>query len=357
MKRVGNLYEQIYSIENLRLAHKQARRGKAFYNEVKRIDADEDKYLYALQEMLINHTYKTSEYVAFEKREGKKVRKIYKLPYFPDRICQWAVIQVIEPYLVRTMTSDTYSALPKRGTEKARQRVVKALKIDEENTQWCLKIDIKKYYPSIDVEKLKQRYRRIFKDKELLWLIDEILDSNPDSGVPIGNYISQYSGNLYLSDFDHRVKEFYKVKHYFRYMDDMVFMAATKEELQKLLKEIKVYLMDEFGLEAKENWSLFRVDDRGLDFVGYVFTHDNIRLRKSIALSIKRVSSKIRWRINNDMMLTRRLYFAFNSLSGWLKHSHAGWLRIRYFDIVEDYIQEFHDIVLIKNKEVQQCKS
>lgn len=350
MKRVGNLYEQIYDIENLRLAHRQARRGKSFYTEVKEIDANEDEYLYRLQDMLKNHTYKTSKYEVFEKKEGKKIRKIYKLPYFPDRICQWAVIQVLEPHLLRTMTDDTYSALPKRGTEGARKRVVKALKTDVLNTQWCLKIDIRKYYPSINIDKLKAKYRRVFKDNDLLWLLDEILDSNPDSGVPIGNYISQYSGNLYLSDFDHRVKEFYKVKHYFRYMDDMVFMAATKEELQALLYQIKYYLRVELGLEVKESWSLFRIDDRGLDFVGYVFTHENIRLRKSIALSIKRVSSKIKWRVNHDMMLTRRLYFAFNSLMGWLKHSHSGWLKIRYFDIIEDYIQEFHDNVLIKRR-------
>ncbi len=248
------------------------------------------------------------------------------------------------------MTADTYSALPGRGTEKARRKVVKALKTDPENTKWCLKIDIKKYYPSIDTNILKSKFRRIFKDKELLWLLDEIIDSNPDSGVPIGNYISQYSGNLYLSDFDHKVKECFKVKHYFRYMDDMVFMASSKEELQELLFKIKKYLADELNLSMKENWSLFRIDDRGLDFVGYVFMHDNIRLRKSIAQSIKKVSSKIKWRVNNDMLITRRLYFAFNSLSGWLKHSHSGWLKIKYFDIVEDHVQEFHDIVLISDK-------
>lgn len=352
MKRIGNLYEQIYDIENLRLAHLQARRGKSFYTEVKAIDENEDEYLYKLQDMLKNHTYKTSEYVVFEKREGKKLRTIYKLPYFPDRICQWAIIQVIEPFLIRTMTADTYSALPKRGTELARKRMVKALRNDYTNTQWCLKIDIRKYYPSINVDILKEKYARIFKDKDLLRILGEILDSNPDSGVPIGNYISQYSGNIYLSDFDHRVKEVYKIKHYFRYMDDMVFMAETKEELQSVLKKIIPYLSSKFGLHVKENWSLFRIEARGLDFIGYVFTHTNIRLRKSIAQSIKRTSSKIKWRVNNDMLISRKLYFSFNSLQGWLKHSYSGWLKIKYFDIIEDYVKEFHDKVLIK-KEVQ----
>jgi hypothetical protein len=352
MKRIGNLYEKIYDIENLRLAHKQARRGKSFYTEVKLIDENEDEYLYRLQDMLIHKTYHTSKYEVFEKKEGKKIRKIYKLPYFPDRICQWAIIQVIEPYLMRTLTDDTYSALPGRGVERARRKMVRALKTDPENTVWCLKIDISKYYPNVNIEKLKLKYRRLFKDNDLLWLLDEILDSNPDTGVPIGNYISQYSGNIYLSDFDHRVKEVYHIKHYFRYMDDMVFLSSSKEELQNLIKEITKYLADEYDLKVKDSWSLFRVEDRGIDFVGYVFRHDSIRLRKSIAHSIKKTSSKIRWRVNNDMELNRHLYFSFNSLKGWLKHSHSGWLKIRYFDIIEDHVQDYHDRFLVKHKEV-----
>lgn len=352
MKRVGNLYEKICDIENLRLAHKQARRGKSFYTEVKLIDENEDEYLYRLQDMLIHKTYHTSKYEVFEKKEGKKIRKIYKLPYFPDRICQWAIIQVIEPYLIRTLTDDTYSALPGRGVERARRKMVRALKTDPENTVWCLKIDISKYYPNINIDKLKLKYRRLFKDDDLLWLLDEILDSNPDTGVPIGNYISQYSGNIYLSDFDHRVKEVYHIKHYFRYMDDMVFLSSSKEELQNLIKEITKYLADEYDLKVKDSWSLFRVEDRGIDFVGYVFRHDSIRLRKSIAHSIKKTSSKIRWRVNNDMELNRHLYFSFNSLKGWLKHSHSGWLKIRYFDIIEDHVQDYHDRFLVKHKEV-----
>ena len=352
MKRIGNLYEKICDIENLRLAHKQARRGKSFYTEVKLIDENEDEYLYRLQDMLIHKTYHTSKYEVFEKKEGKKIRKIYKLPYFPDRICQWAIIQVIEPYLMRTLTDDTYSALPGRGVERARRKMVRALKTDPENTVWCLKIDISKYYPNVNIEKLKLKYRRLFKDNDLLWLLDEILDSNPDTGVPIGNYISQYSGNIYLSDFDHRVKEVYRIKHYFRYMDDMVFLSSSKEELQNLIKEITKYLADEYDLKVKDSWSLFRVEDRGIDFVGYVFRHDSIRLRKSIAHSIKKTSSKIRWRVNNDMELNRHLYFSFNSLKGWLKHSHSGWLKIRYFDIIEDHVQDYHDRFLVKHKEV-----
>lgn len=352
MKRVGNLYSRICDIDNIRLAHHNARKGKSFYTEVKAIDADEDKYLYSLQDMLVHHAFKTSQYEKFQKVDGGKVRGIYKLPYFPDRVCQWALIQIIEPYLIRTMTADTYSAIPGRGTELARRKLVQALRTDPDNTRWCLKTDIHKYYPSLNISILKQTYARIFKDDELLWLLYEILDSSPDAGVPIGNYVSQYSGNIYLSPFDHRVKEKWKVKHYFRYMDDMIFTARTKSELQRLLETAQSWLAEELLLELKPNWSLFRVEDRGIDFVGYVFKHNSTRLRKTIADSVRSTGSEIRHRVNSDVPLTRRLYFAFNSLSGWCDHSDSKWLRIKNFDIVEDYVKEYHDKYLA-NKEAE----
>ena len=226
MKRFGNLYSKIYDIDNLRKAHKNAKKGKGWYEEVKQVEADSETYLKRLQEMLINHTYKTSAYEKFIKRENGKEREIFKLPYFPDRICQWAILQVIEPYLLRNMIPNTYSAIPERGIHKALHDVQKAMWTDVPNCQYCLKLDVRKYYPSINHDILKAKFRRLFKDDELLWLLDEIIDSistanienmrdiwlldedfDSETGIPIGNYLSQYCGNFYLSSFDHWIKE------------------------------------------------------------------------------------------------------------------------------------------------------
>jgi Reverse transcriptase (RNA-dependent DNA polymerase). len=197
MKRYGNLYSKICDMNNLRLAHKNARKGKGWYKEVKMVDADEEHYLKLLQEMLINKIYKTSEYETFFKTDGLKQREIYKLPYFPDRICQWAIIQIIEPILINNLTKDTYSAIPNRGIHLAKKRLDAAIQNDVLGTQYTLKLDVKKYYPSINHDILKSKYRRIFKDDDLLWLLDEIIGSTPgDTGIPIGNYLSQYSRKL-----------------------------------------------------------------------------------------------------------------------------------------------------------------
>ena len=347
MKRVGNLFEQVCDINNIVKAHENARRGKGFYTEVQMVNDNPGKYLYELQEKMLNGTYKTSEYVKFYKQEGEKLREIYKLPYYPDRIYQWAIIQVIEPYLIRNMTDDTFSAIPGRGTYKAFCKLKDALDKDEENTQWCLKLDVRKYYPNIDKQKLKDKYARLFKDQRLLDMLYEIIDSTDgEKGVPIGNYISQYSGNIYLSDFDHRVKEVYKVKYYYRYMDDMVLLAKTKEELQSLVREITWYLGLEWNLEVKDNWSLFRVDERGIDFIGYVFKHGEIRLRRGIANSLIHTCRQIEKRTEQGRMINYHLYCSINSLKGWAERCTSDGLIRKYVEPIWPYVKQYHDDVI-----------
>ena len=113
----------------------------------------------------------------FYKKEGRKTRKIYELPYYPDRIAQWALIQVIEPDLLWKFTEDTYSAIPNKGLHKCLNKIRYDIRKDREGCKYCLKIDIKHYYQSIDHEILKNKYSKIFKDKKLLNLIFEIIDS------------------------------------------------------------------------------------------------------------------------------------------------------------------------------------
>ena len=137
---IGNesctLWDAICSMDNLKAAHQNAKKGKGWYKEVKMVDADPEYYLGLLQEMLINHTYQTSPYEKFIKHDSGKDREIFKLPYFPDRICQWAILQVIEPYLMRHMTKNTYSALPKRGIHAALHDVQDAMWKDVPNCQY-----------------------------------------------------------------------------------------------------------------------------------------------------------------------------------------------------------------------------
>lgn len=278
MKRIGNLYDKICSLDNLKLADEKARKGKILSHGVKKHDQNREGNILKLREMLLNGTYKTSRYEIFKIYEPKE-REIYRLPYFPDRIVHHAVMNVLEPIWVSIFTADTYSCIKNRGIHAAAKSLKQVLRDNPEGTTYCLKIDVRKFYPSIDHGVLKGLVRRKIKDKKLLALLDEIIDSA--DGVPIGNYLSQYFANLYLAYFDHWIKEGKKVKHYYRYADDIVILSESKTYLHLLLEEIKEYFGD-LKLEVKKNWQVFPVKARGIDFVGYVFYHTHTRMRKSI---------------------------------------------------------------------------
>jgi RNA-directed DNA polymerase len=343
LKRYGYLYEKIYDMDNLILAHHNARKGKGWYQEVKMVDANPEYYLTKLQEMLINKTYQTSEYETFIEKDSGKEREIFKLPYFPDRICQWAIMQVIEPYLLRNFTKDTYSAIPGRGIHQCLNRLKYALNHDVPESQYCLKLDCKKFYPSINHTILKEKYRRLFKDDDLLWLLDEIIDSTPgDTGIPIGNYISQYSGNFYLSEFDHWIKEVKKVKYYFRYMDDIVILGRNKEELHQLKREIEEYLWVKLKLKIKENWQVFPSYVRGIDFVGYRVFMNYSLLRKSTCKQFKRKMTALNKKRIEGKQLNYSEWCSINSYKGWLIHCNSYRLSEKYIKPIQQFADDYY---------------
>lgn len=330
-------------MDNLILAHQNAKKGKGWYQEVKMVDANPEYYLGKLQEMLINKTYQTSQYETFIKKDSGKEREIFKLPYFPDRICQWAIMQVIEPILLNNFTKDTYSAIPGRGIHLCLNRLDDALQHDVPGTQYCLKLDAKKFYPSINHDILKMKYRRLFKDNDLLWLLDEIIDSTPgETGIPIGNYLSQYSGNFYLSSFDHWIKEVKGIKYYFRYMDDIVILGSNKEELHNLMKEIDKYFKIKLKLKVKENWQVFPTFVRGIDFVGYRTFMNYKLLRKSTCKQFKRKMIAINKKQIEGKEMNYSEWCSINSYKGWLIHCNSYRLKQKYIEPIQKFADNYY---------------
>lgn len=327
MKRYSNLYPKIWDLNNIKLAHKNARKGKMHYQEVQMVNANEEKYALIIQDMLKNKTFKNSEYEIFLKNDNGKERMIYKLPYFPDRIIHHCIMQVLEPMWVGTLITDTYSSLKGRGIHNGVRRVKKALK-DKENTQYCLKMDVKKFYPSIDHNILKTIIRQKIKDKDVLWILDEIIDSV--EGVPIGNYLSQHFGNLYLSGLDHYMKEQKQCNYYFRYCDDIVILHSDKKHLAKIRKDVETYLNLQLNLKLKKKWQVFPVSKRGIDFLGYRFYHSHVLLRKAIAGRFKQRMKDIK--INHNQLSAINILSGVMSYCGWMKYADAYNLQSKYID-------------------------
>lgn len=312
-KRINNIYPRIYNEANIELADNKARKCKRTRYGVRKHDEYRELENLVLHIMLRDGTYKTSRYTTYKIYEPKE-RIIFRLPYYPDRITHHAIMNIMEPIWVKIFTRDTYSCIKGRGIHALLKKLRSDLNKDKQGTKYCLKMDIKKFYPSINHSILKQIIRKKLKDKCLLALLDEIIDSA--DGVPIGNYLSQFFANLYLAYFDHWVKEELKVKYYYRYADDIVLLSDSKQQLRNWLLAIKIYLRVVLDLRLKDNYQIFPVDSRGVDFVGYVCYHNYTKLRKSIKKKMLRT-------ISNDKQDKATLDRKLASYFGWLKYCNS----------------------------------
>jgi retron-type reverse transcriptase len=314
MKRIGNLYDKVCMMENLILAYNKARKGKSQQYGVRLFEKDLEKNLIELQKELVSLTYKTSEYSVFTIYDPKE-REIFRLP-FKDRVVHHAIMNILEPIWTSIFISNSYSCIKGRGIHGALKHIKRDLQ-NYENTIYCLKLDIRKFYPSIKHDILKSIIRKKIKDNKLIYILDGIIDSAP--GVPIGNYLSQFFANLYLSYFDHWMKETKKVKCYYRYADDIVILADDKYYLHNLFLQMKDYLSKNLQLEIKKNYQVFPIEKRGIDFVGYVFYHTHILMRKSIKKTLCRKVSKL----NRRNLSTDEFKQQIAPNIGWAKHCNS----------------------------------
>jgi hypothetical protein len=301
-------------MENIELAHKKAKKGKSHYREVLMVEADKGRYLGEIREMLVQKTFVNAPYQEMIRRDSGKERLIKKLPYFPDRIVQHCVANVCAPVWDKMLIRDTYAAIPGRGVHDGVRRIKRALAIDAPGTAFCLKMDVRKYYDSVDTRVLKRVVREKIKDVDVLWLLDLVIDSS--EGIPIGNYLSQYFGNLYLSGMGHYAKETLGCRHYFRYCDDIVVLGGEKDWLHDVRKQLSGQLA-QIGLSVKGNWQVFPVESRGIDFLGYRFFHEFTLVRRRIVKRFKRA---------HRLGLSRSMA----AYHGWLSHANTHNLRSKY---------------------------
>lgn len=339
MKRIGHLYEKVTDIENIKKAIINASRKKRDRPSVKRILADLDYFAEDIQRMLVNMTYVPSPYFEqsiIDNSSGKE-RIIFKPKFYPDQCIHWALMQIIEPTFAKGMYPYTCGSIPKRGVHYGKKAIQRWIKKDPKHTKYILQIDISKFYPSIDHDVLKAKIRKKFKDSSIIWLIDSIVDST-ESGLPIGNYTSQWFANFYLQDFDYYVKQDLEVKYFMRYMDDCVMFGNNKKKLHKALRKIEDYFRV-LGLKVKRNWQVYRLDKRPMDFLGFRIHRTHVTLRRRNALRIRRRAKKV----FKKPILTFKDAAAMMSYLGWIKHSNSHNYYVKH---LEPYID------LIKMKEV-----
>ena len=276
-------YDNIISTENLLEAWKEFRSGKKSRKDVQEFELYLMKNIFSLHQDLVSKTYKHSHYEAFNISDPKP-RNIHKATV-RDRLLHHALYRVLYPFFDKTLIADSYSCRKWQGTHKAMDRFrAFSYKVSKNHTQtaWVLKCDIRKFFASIKHETLKEILELYIPDKDIKWLLSEIIGSfsvKGGVGLPLGNLTSQLLVNIYMNEFDQFVKHKLKAKYYVRYADDFVILSDDKVWLESAISRIQEFLWERLQLELHPDKVFIKTVASGVDFLGWVLFPDHRVLR------------------------------------------------------------------------------
>lgn len=317
VKKVKNVWHKIVDDANIEWAYRKAKKGKSKYNAVRYIEAHKEECLKQVKQLLVEGKFTTGEYKLKIIKEPKE-REIFVLPFFPDRIVQHAIINVLEPIFVKLFIKDSYACIDGRGIHKGSLRIMEFVR----KNKYCLKMDIRKFYPSINHNILMRILERKIGDKKLLCLLEDIVRSIPgETNVPIGNLTSQWFGNLYMNELDTYIKHKLKIKCYLRYCDDFALFSNDKKQLNEAKHQIIKFLNEELKLTLSK-CDLFQTS-QGVDFLGYRHFRKYILIRKSTVKRVKKRLVKVKKAYLEGRMPHDKFRSVVASTDGWFKWANS----------------------------------
>lgn len=274
-----------------------------------------------------------------------KWRDLY-IPCLDDHIVAHMVMNASMEAFTRGMHPHCCGSVPGRGIKHV-NRTVKKWFIGDKECRYFVKLDIRHFFDNIDRNTLVRVLESKIKDKHVLSVFCQIIDSAPIP-CPVGYYTSPWFANLYLEKFDWFVEqELYKVRrgkrikyvrHYLRYVDDILLVGTSKNDLKKAIHEIKRFLREERGLELKDSWEIKAIGKHEIvdgewkmktgtywcDIGGYKFSKDATVLRDGIYLSTKRLAKQM----GKQRRFTVHQCMSINSRVGWASHCNSkGFIR------------------------------
>ena len=291
MKSYNHLFEKFISDENIKLAIKNACKHKLKRRKFKVLHDNPDKYIDWIKAQAAN--FRNDRHTPVEIYDGiQRKKRTITVPTFREQIIHHMVINILKPIIMRPMYEHSYGSIPNRGATMGMKQVKKWLVHDYRRTKYCLKMDIRKYFDSVPHEIVIRRLKEQIHDERFLKVLLEIVNVN-EKGLPLGFYTSQWFANWYLTGLDHFIKEDLSAKYYIRYMDDMVIFDSNKRKLHKMRVAIQNYLEQNLGLTLKDNWQVFPIKSRFLDFMGFRFYRNKVTMRRSILYKACRKAKKL----------------------------------------------------------------
>ncbi len=332
-KTIRNVYCKNLTYEKLLKAHLDARKGKGSRKEIILFNLKQEDYIKYLLEKLENKTYKHGGYTVFYVTEPK-LRKIEKSKYMDRIVHRWLVDNILKPYFIPRFIQTTYACIEGRGMHKACLDMQKMMKHCTRiwNNYYILKMDIAKYFDNIDKKILLDILEKRIKDKDVMWLINEILYANKrEKGLEIGNYTSQMFANIYLNEYDWYVKRDLHIKYFSRYMDDSILLVKTKKEAIQALENIKRFLKENLHLELNSKTQIFK-SSQGVNYCGYKINEYRLKIRDKGKKKLKKKIKYLRYEIKNGRMTSKDAKRYLAGHLGYLKIANTRNLELKIFE-------------------------
>jgi hypothetical protein len=330
MKRYGHLFEQVCSFKALTRSALQGARGKKTKPRVALFLLDHENEVIEIEGELLAKTYHPRPYRTFKICDPKE--RMICAADFRDRVVHHAVCNVLEPIFERSFIFDTYACRKDKGTLRAIQRAQVLCR----HYGYFLKLDVNKFFDSVDHNVLKGQLCRKVKDVDLLWLLDVFIDhpvpwTEPGKGIPIGNLTSQHFANFYLSGLDHFIKEYLRIKGYIRYMDDLVLFADEKDTLWDAAGRIECYLQTNLHLIIKPSCVLLAPVFQGLPFLGVRIFPGAIRISHQGWRRFRRKVTKRNGQLFRGEIDHEAWHRSVASLIGHMQQADTRNLRAQFF--------------------------
>ncbi|WP_207645960.1 reverse transcriptase domain-containing protein [Tepidibacter thalassicus] len=320
-----DLYNKVIDYKNIELSYKNTQKGSRKYRKENILfDMCRERNLVNIWKKLKNETYEVGEYIRFKVYEPKE--RVVSAPKIHDKVVQFAVHEVLKEMYKPIFISTSFACVEGGGTHKAVDKVQHDMRFIKwkYGDGWVLKMDVAKFFYSINRSILKKILRKKIKDYRYLELLDKIIDSSPEGerGIPLGNVTSQDFANIYLNELDQYCKRYLKIKHYTRYMDDIIIVVPRKEEAQTYLKQIKWFLKEELDLETNKKTKIFPIS-QGVNAYGYKIWTTHKLVRNQSKKAMKRRIKAMDRKLKEGKMDKKDIIQAVNSWLGHARHSNS----------------------------------
>ncbi|MDT3386865.1 MAG: hypothetical protein LIR46_03735 [Bacteroidota bacterium] len=322
MKRVNNLFDSLISDENLLKAIEEVNRTHHWKHGHKPnkttawVEMTKEKRVKDLRNIILNGFQQNPPKIVNRYDvSAKKWRTISEPAQWPDQYIHHALVQVLQPVMMRGMDKYCCGSIKGRGTHYAKHAIEVWMKTDAAGTKYCLCMDIRHFYDNLNPVIVMLRLKHLIKDYRILNVAWRVVCR----GIKIGAYPSQWFANTTLQPLDVLIRQSGLCNHYVRYMDNITIFGSNIYKLRQLKYKVEHWL-NTIYLQVKGDWQIYSTDKRLPNAVGYRYGRDYVLPRKNNLLRLKRALSRYRRRVQNGEQVSLNLALSILSRLGQLKH-------------------------------------